>query len=255
VLVRPGCRGLSSLREERVNERTVAFLVRAAREFRGWVFTGFHWPVLAGEVAARWGADCHQLFEAGFATRGPAAELPTSTTDFAAFTPVWRGSTADVLGTLVRRADLVVLDAANVDLAGRVNSTAIGDYRAPRVRLPGGGGAPDAAAGARDLLLLHGGHNPDRLVARVEHVTAAPAPAARVRLLTRWGTLQLGPTPRLTTTTDDPAFTARLAALGVDTQDATPAEPPSDKEFAVAADVLAEAAERGYAAAREALNG
>ncbi|MFL6125953.1 MAG: hypothetical protein ACJ73U_40775, partial [Actinophytocola sp.] len=123
-----------------MNERTVAFLAGAAREFHGWVFTGFHWPVLAGEVATRLGRPCRQLFEAGFATDGPAAELPTSTTDFAAFTPVWRGSTGDVLGSLVRRVDLVVLDAANVDLAGRVNSTAIGDYRSPRVRLPGGGG-------------------------------------------------------------------------------------------------------------------
>jgi glutaconate CoA-transferase subunit B len=238
-----------------VNEQTVAFLVRAAREFRGWVFTGFHWPVLAGEVAARLGRPCRQLFEAGFATEGPAAELPTSTTDFAVFTPIWRGSTADVLGSLVRRVDLVALDAANVDLAGRVNSTAIGDYRRPRVRLPGGGGAPDAAANARDLLLLHGGHNPDRIVARVEHVTAAPAADARIQLLTRWGTLHLGASPRLTTTTDDPVFATRLADLGVETEGAVAEEPPSDTEFAIATAVLTEAAKRGYAVAREAVNG
>ncbi|MFJ7217853.1 hypothetical protein [Amycolatopsis sp. NPDC098790] len=232
-----------------------SFLVRAAREMRGQVFAGFHWPVLAGEVAARLGAPLRQVFEAGFATDGPAETLPTSTTDFAAFgsAVVWRGSTEDVLGSLVRRIDLVVLDAANVDLAGRVNSTAIGDYAKPRVRLPGGGGAADAAAGARDLLLLHGGANPARLVRRVEHVTAAPAPGARVRLLTRWGTLSLGPEPRLLTSASDDV--AWLTDLGVDTSGAEPEEPPSDVEAEVAAAVLAEAAERGYVVAREAVRG
>lgn len=236
-----------------MNERVVAFLVRAAREFpgRGWVFTGFHWPVLAGEVAARLeGATptFRQLFEAGFATEGPAEELPTSTTDFAAFGAAvrWRG---DVLGGLVRRAGLVVLDAANVDLAGRVNSTAIGDYRAPRVRLPGGGGAADAAGAARDLLLLHGGADPDRLVARVEHVTAAPN--GPVRLLTRWGTLRLGAHPRLLTTA---APTDRLRDLGVDLEGAVAEEPPTEHEYDVAAGVLAEAAERGYVVAQEAVH-
>ena len=64
----------------------------------------------------------------------------------------------------MRRADRVVLDAANVDLRGRVNATAIGPYARPRVRLAGGGGAADAARHARELVLLHGGTDPERLV-------------------------------------------------------------------------------------------
>ena len=234
-----------------MNTEVVAFLAMAAREFRGWVFTGFHWPVLAGQVAARLGNDVRQLFEAGFATEGPAAELPTSTTDFAAFgdAVVWQG---DVLGTLVRRADLVVLDAANVDLAGRVNSTAIGDYRSPRVRMPGGGGAPDAAAAARDLLLLYGGADPGRIVERVEHVTAAPG--GPVRLRTRWGTVRLGASPRLLTRNGD-VLADRLRDLGVDTADAKVEEPPSEREMSVAAEVLLAAAKRGYVVAREAVDG
>lgn len=234
-----------------MNREVVAFLALAAREFRGWVFTGFHWPVLAGEVAARLGGSFRQLFEAGFATEGPAAELPTSTTDFAAFGDaiVWRG---DVLATVVRRADLVVLDAANVDLAGRVNSTAIGDYRAPRVRMPGGGGAPDAAAAARDLLLLYGGADPGRIVERVEHVTAAPG--GPVRLRTRWGTVRLGARPRLLTRTGD-VLVDRLRELGVEVSGARPEEPPTERELAVAAEVLTAAAKRGYVVAREAVDG
>lgn len=242
-----------------MNPGSLAFLVRAAREMRGQVFAGFHWPVLAGEVAARLGlAPLRQLFEAGFATEGPADTLPTSTTDFAAFgsAVVWRGSGEEVLGALVRRVDLVVLDAANVDLAGRVNSTAIGDYGKPRVRLPGGGGAADAAAGARELLLLHGGANPARIVSRVEHVTAVPAPDAGVRLLTRWGTLLLGAEPRLLTrASEDVRFTARMRELGVVMSGAETEKPPSGEEKAVAAAVLSEAAARGYVVAREALRG
>jgi glutaconate CoA-transferase subunit B len=244
-----------------MNAEVLGFLVRAAREFRGagWVFTGFHWPVLAGEVAARLDdgtPSFRQLFEAGFATEGPADVLPTSTTDFAAFGSAirWRGSTAEVLSALVPRAELVVLDAANVDLAGRLNSTAIGDYRAPRVRLPGGGGAPDAAAGARELLLLYGGADPGRLVARVEHVTAAPSAGASVRLLTRWGTVRLGPAPRLESG-DDTVLSAHLRALGVDTTRTVPEQPAADRELSVAAGVLAEAAQRGYLVAREAQRG
>lgn len=237
-----------------MNREVVAFLAVAAREFRGWVFTGFHWPVLAGEVAARLdggAASFRQLFEAGFATEGPADVLPTSTTDFAAFggAIVWRG---DVLGTLVRRADLVVLDAANVDLAGCVNSTAIGDYRAPRVRMPGGGGAADAAGAARDLLLLYGGADPARIVERVEHVTAAPG--GPVRLRTRWGTVRLGAEPRLLTATGD-VLVHRLRQLGVDTEGAEQEEPPTGREMDVAAEVLTEAAGRGYVVAREAVHG
>jgi len=51
----------------------VDFLVRAAREFRrgGWVFTGFHWPVLAGQLAyALDGQPFSQVFEAGASTHG-----------------------------------------------------------------------------------------------------------------------------------------------------------------------------------------
>lgn len=243
-----------------MNGEVLDFLVRAAREFRrpGWVFTGFHWPVLAGEVAARLDGGTRQLFEAGFATEGPADELPTSTTDFAAFGSAvsWRGSTGEVLGGLVRRAALVVLDAANVDLAGRVNSTAVGDYRAPRVRLPGGGGAADAAARARELLLLHGGADPDRIVARVEHVTAAPSERTPVRLLTRWGTVGLGRAPRLLTVVGDgTAFVDRLRALGAATTGAARERAPTDEERSVAAAVLSEAAGRGYVVAREAVRG
>jgi glutaconate CoA-transferase subunit B len=235
---------------------TVAFLVRAAREYLRVriVFTGFHWPVLAGEVAARLAPErTLQIFEAGGVARGAAAQLPTSTTDYHALAGSleWFGSTAVVLPALVRRADLVMLDAANVDLKGQINSTAVGTYRTPKVRLAGGGGAADAAYAARELVLLHGGRNPERIVRRVEHVTAAAAPGTKIRLLTRWGTFQLG---------DDPLLLERVgqtpehfATLGIRIDDVVEATQPTSSEAATAVAVLGEAALRGYVVAREAV--
>jgi glutaconate CoA-transferase subunit B len=243
---------------------TAAFLARAAGEFLrgGWVFTGFHWPVLAGQLAARVAPGCcAQIFEAGGIALAAAPRLPTSTTDYAAFDTAlaWAGSTELVFPALVRRADRVVLDAANVDVNGRVNSTAVGGYRRPKVRLPGGGGAADAAAAARELVLLHGGSDPRRIVARVEHVTAAPADGAVVRLLTRWGTLTLGSEPALNAVVADAdgldEALACFRALGIACDDAPPAPPPDDALLDAAAQVLTEAAERGYAVARAFANG
>jgi glutaconate CoA-transferase subunit B len=233
---------------------TVSFLVRAAREYLrgGTVFTGFHWPVLAGQVAARLDADGFtQIFEAGAVARGPAAEVPSSSTDYAALDTslVWVGSTPIVFPGLVRRAERVVLDAANVDLAGRVNTTAVGPYEHPRVRLPGGGGAADAAFAARELVLLHGGEDPLRIVERVEHVTSAPAPGAAVRLITRWGTLRLDGAPRLVERVGDAP--SRFEELGVALDGAIASEPPSPEEHEAAEAVLRDARTAGYRVAAE----
>ena len=44
------------------------------------------------------------------------------------------------------RIDVGFLGAAQIDRFGNLNSTVIGDYERPKVRLPGGGGAPEIAA-------------------------------------------------------------------------------------------------------------
>lgn len=52
------------------------------------------------------------------------------------------------------RIDVGFLGAAQIDRYGNLNSTVIGDYEAPRVRLPGGGGAPEIATQAREVFVL-----------------------------------------------------------------------------------------------------
>lgn len=244
-----------------VDRAVVDFLVRSAQEFRrgGWVFTGFHWPVLAGQLAHRLdGEPFTQVFEAGASTHGPAARLPTSTTDYPSYVAAvgFRGGVDDILLGLPHRFDRVVLDASNVDVRGRVNSSLIGPTERPTVRLPGGGGAPDVAARAGELVWLSGGGDLDRIQRRVEHVTAAPGPRTVVRLLTRWGSARLGDRPRLEEVADGPgadAFVAHLASLGVATDDALARPPATASERSRAHQLLEEAATRGYLVARAAL--
>ena len=47
------------------------------------------------------------------------------------------------------RVDIGFLGAAQVDRFGNINTTVIGDYQRPKVRLPGAGGAPPSAGSSR----------------------------------------------------------------------------------------------------------
>ena len=52
------------------------------------------------------------------------------------------------------RVDVGFLGAAQIDRFGNLNSTVIGEYHRPTVRLPGAGGAPEIARHARDVLVV-----------------------------------------------------------------------------------------------------
>jgi glutaconate CoA-transferase, subunit B len=52
------------------------------------------------------------------------------------------------------RVDVGFLSAAQIDRFGNLNSTVIGDYERPRVRLPGGGGAPEIARSCRHVFVM-----------------------------------------------------------------------------------------------------
>jgi glutaconate CoA-transferase, subunit B len=52
------------------------------------------------------------------------------------------------------RVDVGFLGAAQVDRRGDLNSTVIGSYAHPSVRLPGSGGAPEIAMHAREVLVV-----------------------------------------------------------------------------------------------------
>jgi glutaconate CoA-transferase subunit B len=50
--------------------------------------------------------------------------------------------------------DVGFLGAAQIDAFGNLNSTVIGDYARPKVRLPGAGGAPEIAAHAKQVFVV-----------------------------------------------------------------------------------------------------
>jgi glutaconate CoA-transferase subunit B len=52
------------------------------------------------------------------------------------------------------RVDVGFLGAAQIDRFANLNSTVIGDYESPKVRLPGGGGAPEIAAMAGEVIVI-----------------------------------------------------------------------------------------------------
>src|SRR6185437_11013443 len=52
------------------------------------------------------------------------------------------------------RIDVGFLGAAQIDRHGNLNSTVIGEYDHPKVRLPGGGGAPEIARSSRETLVI-----------------------------------------------------------------------------------------------------
>jgi glutaconate CoA-transferase subunit B len=63
------------------------------------------------------------------------------------------------------------LGGAQVDRFGNLNSTVIGPYAAPTVRLPGGGGAPEIATGCGRIYIIMA-QTPRAFVERVDFVTS-----------------------------------------------------------------------------------
>ena len=92
---------------------------------------------------------------------GPVAPevipTPTSVSDARVMHRAVRlGSLVEALGGILQRglADVAFLGGAQIDQFANVNSTVIGDYRRPKVRLPGSGGANDLASHARKIVMI-----------------------------------------------------------------------------------------------------
>ena len=52
------------------------------------------------------------------------------------------------------RVDVGFLGAAQIDRYGNLNTTVVGSYEEPKVRLPGAGGAPEIAASAKEVFVV-----------------------------------------------------------------------------------------------------
>ncbi|MGH3001717.1 MAG: CoA-transferase subunit beta [Gaiellaceae bacterium] len=120
-------------------------------------FVGIGLPSKAANLARRTHAPgCVLIYESGTIGAKPV-HLPLSIGD---------GELAETADTVVSvpeifsywlqggRIDVGFLGAAQIDRFGNLNSTVIGAYDRPKVRLPGAGGAPEIAVSCREVLVM-----------------------------------------------------------------------------------------------------
>jgi glutaconate CoA-transferase, subunit B len=120
-------------------------------------FVGIGLPSLACNLArATHAPGCVLIYESG--TIGAKPEhLPLSIGDGElAETADAVVSVPEIFGYWLQagRVDVGFLGAAQIDRFGNLNSTVIGDYDRPKVRLPGGGGAPEIARCCRNVFVM-----------------------------------------------------------------------------------------------------
>ena len=138
---------------------TEMMTIEAARRLRNHsvCFVGIGLPSAAANLArALHAPDVVLIYEAGAIGSKPDV-LPLSIGD---------GELAETADTVVSvpeifrywlqggRVDVGFLGAAQIDRLGRINTTVIGDYGNPSVRLPGAGGAPEIATSAKEVLIV-----------------------------------------------------------------------------------------------------
>jgi glutaconate CoA-transferase subunit B len=133
--------------------------VAAARRLRNGMvcFVGIGLPSRAANLArATHAPDCVLIYESGTIGAKPD-HLPLSIGDGelaeSADTVV---SVPEIFGYWLQGGwvDVGFLGAAQIDRHGNLNSTVIGDYARPKVRLPGAGGAPEIAAMCRETFVM-----------------------------------------------------------------------------------------------------
>jgi glutaconate CoA-transferase, subunit B len=148
----------------------------AARELRDGeiVFVGIGLPNLACNLArATHAPNLVLIYESGAVGAVPT-RLPVSIGDPALVTDsLMVCGMADVFQFLLQngRIEVGFLGGAQVDRWGNINTTVIGEYGRPIVRLPGGGGAPEIAIHARRTLIISR-LNPRAFPAQVDFITS-----------------------------------------------------------------------------------
>lgn len=231
--------------------------VAAARELRDGAvcFVGIGLPSTAANLARRTHApDIVLLYESGTIGAKPD-RLPLSIGDdeLARTADVVVG-VAEVFNYWLQpgRIDIGFLGAAQIDRFANINTTVVGaDYRHPKVRLPGAGGAPEIAASCGEVVVVVR-HTVRAFVASVDFTTSVgfgDGPGARARLglrgagpravITDLGVLEPDPvTCELTLTRVHPGVTVDAARdatgwpLAV-SPDLVTTPPPTDTELAV----------------------
>ncbi len=134
-------------------------IVSASRALQGnrVVFVGVGLPNIACNLARRdHSPDIELVYESGVFGAHPA-RLPLSIGDPTLVSDATSVTSIDDLFLLYLqggRVDVALLGGAQIDRFGNLNTTAIGDYTNPRIRLPGSGGACEIAANAKQIFMI-----------------------------------------------------------------------------------------------------
>ena len=144
------------------------------------VFVGIGLPNLACNLARRTHAPNLVLIYESGAVGATPSRLPVSIGDPALVTgSLMVCGMADVFQLFLQngRIEVGFLGGAQVDRHGNINTTVIGDYKRPKVRLPGSGGAAEIAIHAQRILIV------SKLAPRTfpERVDFVTSPGQRVK--------------------------------------------------------------------------
>ena len=131
----------------------------AARELRDGevVFVGIGLPNLACNLARRLHAPNLVLIYESGAVGAVPERVPVSIGDPALVTnSIGIASMSEIFFNYLQggKIDVGFLQGAQIDRFGNLNTTVIGDYANPKVRLPGSGGACEIAIHARRVLII-----------------------------------------------------------------------------------------------------
>jgi glutaconate CoA-transferase subunit B len=132
---------------------------RAARELRDGevVFVGIGLPNLACNLARRLHAPSLVLIYESGAVGAVPERLPVSIGDPSLVTDSLSVcAMADIFYLYLQggRIDVGFLQGAQIDRHGNLNTTVVGDYAHPKVRLPGSGGACEIAVNAKRVVVI-----------------------------------------------------------------------------------------------------
>lgn len=165
----------TSLASEPGYKRTELMAICAAREVRDGeiAFIGTGLPMLGGMLAKYTHAPhCIMVFESGVVDARPA-RTPLSIGD-ACLVPgsAMLGGLTEVFGLILQPGyvDVGFIGGAQIDRFGNLNTTVIGDYRRPKVRLPGSGGANDIGSLAKRTIIMMK-QDARKFVEKVDYVT------------------------------------------------------------------------------------
>jgi len=156
--------------------RSEMMIAASARQLAGErvCFVGIGPPNIACNLAKRTVApDLELVYEAGVYGAAPR-RLPLSIGDPTLVTgAVSISNMFELFAYYLQRGlvDVAFLGASQIDRFGNVNTTVIGDYTSPKVRLPGSGGACDIAINARKLFVIMP-QSTRSFVERVDFVTS-----------------------------------------------------------------------------------